>query len=167
MSKQCHIEDVPVGNSVLRISSLYDESLANDILSPDTAGLMDNVSATGTTQSAINEAIKHYTTASTKCPQTVIVTGGFSQGTAVILGALSKLDAGVKSKVVGAVLYGYTKNKQTGGTIKGYPQDRLKVFCPAADGVCGGMLNVNLGHFAYLMDGTIAQGANFLISKIG
>jgi cutinase len=41
----------------------------------------------------------------------------------------------------------------------------VKVFCPKADGVCGGLLNVNLGHFSYLADGTIQQGYKFLAER--
>jgi hypothetical protein len=41
------------------------------------AGLMDNVSIKGTSEGAIREATKHFTTASTKCANTVIVAGGY------------------------------------------------------------------------------------------
>jgi len=130
------------------------------------AGLMDNVSVAGTTSSAIAEATKHYTTASTKCPNTVIVTGGYSQGTAVIFNAVSKLSPDVKKRIAGAVLYGYTKNAQNKSLNPNYPPENTKVFCPKADGVCNGALNVNTGHFSYLMDGTIKEGYTFLASKI-
>lgn len=45
---------------------------------PYTAGLMDNIAPAGTTTGAINEAIRMFTDAASKCPQTVIVGGGYS-----------------------------------------------------------------------------------------
>jgi cutinase len=68
--------------------------------------------------------------------------------------------------VVGVALYGYTHNKQNGGTIPNYPKENVKVFCPASDGVCGGMLNVNTGHFSYLTGTSQKEGYTFLAEKI-
>jgi len=131
-----------------------------------TAGLADNVSPAGTTAKAIAEATKHYNTASTKCPRTIIVTGGYSQGTAVIFNAVQRLPESLKNKIAGVVLYGYTKNKQNRSAIKGYPAEKTKVFCPKSDGVCNGGLNVNAGHFSYLANGNIKEGYNFLAARI-
>jgi len=141
---------------------------------PYTAGLAENVSASGTSAAAIGEATKMFTTASTKCPNTVIVFGGYSQGTAVMMNAVKGLSADVKKKVVGGVLFGYTKNAQTKGSIPNYPKNQVIVFCnekPAgsgkfADGVCGGKLNVNGGHFAYMGNGDGGKAVTFLKSKI-
>jgi cutinase len=41
------------------------------------AGIIDNVQPKGTTTAAIAEATKMFNTASTKCPNTVIVFGGY------------------------------------------------------------------------------------------
>lgn len=41
------------------------------------AGLMDNVSAKGTSEGAIKEAQAMFNMADTKCPQTIIVAGGY------------------------------------------------------------------------------------------
>jgi cutinase len=41
------------------------------------AGLMDNVSASGTSAGAISEALKMFTTAHSKCPNSIIVAGGY------------------------------------------------------------------------------------------
>jgi hypothetical protein len=89
-----------------------------------------------------------------------------SQGTAVIFNAVSALPANIKSRVVGAVLYGYTKNAQNRGVIPNYPADRVKTFCPKSDGVCNGGLNVNGGHFSYLSNGDIKLGTQFLVQRI-
>jgi len=130
------------------------------------AGLVDNVTPAGTTASAIAEATKHIKNAAEKCPQTTIVAGGFSQGTAVIFNAVSKLPANLKSRVVGVALYGYTHNKQNNGGIPNYPKENVKVFCPASDGVCGGLLNVNTGHFSYLTGTSQKEGYTFLAEKV-
>lgn len=89
-----------------------------------------------------------------------------SQGTAVTANAITKLDSSTKNKVLGILLYGYTKNAQTRSSIPGFPSDRVKVFCRIDDGVCGGALLVTAGHFGYLADGTGPQGINFLVQKI-
>jgi cutinase len=77
-----------------------------------------------------------------------------------------KLPEPIKQRIAGVALYGYTKNKQNNSQIKGYPPENTKVFCPKADGVCNGALNVNAGHFAYLADGTIKEGYTFLANKV-
>jgi cutinase len=79
---------------------------------------------------------------------------------------VSKLPPDIKSRVVGVALYGYTKNKQNKGIIPNYPPENVKVFCPASDGVCGGKLNVNAGHFTYLTGSTQKEGYTFLTEKI-
>jgi cutinase len=67
-----------------------------------------------------------------------------------MMNAISTLPDNVRSKIVGVVLFGYTKNGQTKGTIPNYPNENLKVFCTKGDGVCWGQLNVSAGHFAYI-----------------
>jgi len=133
---------------------------------PYTAGLIENVSAKGTTDAAIGEAQKMFKMAAEKCPQATIVAGGYSQGTAVIMNAVSTLPDNVKSKIAGIVLFSYTKNGQTKGSIPNFPAEKLKVFCTKSDGVCWGQLNVSLGHFAYIMNGDGPSATQFLVSKI-
>jgi cutinase len=95
-----------------------------------------------------------------------LITVFHSQGTAVIFNAVSKLPPDLKSRVVGVALYGYTKNKQNKGVIPNYPPENVKVFCPSSDGVCGGKLNVNAGHFSYLTGSSQKEGYTFLTQKI-
>jgi len=151
-----------------------DKVLCQGVGQPYAAGLPENVMPAGTTPAAIGEATKMFTTANSKCPGSIIVFGGYSQGTAVMMNAVKGLPAELKEKVVGGVLFGYTKNAQTKGQIPTYPPDRVKVFCnPTSegsgkykDGVCGGALNVNGGHFAYMGNGDGPKAIEFLKSKI-
>ncbi|KAK3061789.1 hypothetical protein LTS18_005427 [Coniosporium uncinatum] len=130
------------------------------------AGLADNVTPKGTTQGAISEASRLFSQAASKCADTKIVAGGYSQGTAVMLNAIQAVPADVRDRILGVVLFGYTKNGQTRGSIPGYPQDRVKVFCSRSDGVCGGALAVTAGHFSYVADGSGPQAVSFLAQRI-
>ena len=123
--------------------------------------------------------------AHSKCPNTIITAGGYSQGAAVMTGSVGELDDDVKSTVAGVVLYGDTRNKQENGGSKeplppemiasptltsplfpvpGYPKDKVKVYCAATDGVCGGALLVTAGHLAYMDD--VSDAADWLEGKI-
>jgi len=150
-----------------------DKVICQGVGQPYSAGLAENVAPAGTTPAAIGEATRMFTTANTKCASSIIVFGGYSQGTAVMMNAVSKLPANIKQKVVGGVLFGYTKNAQQKGKIPNYPADQVKVFCNPSgspgkykDGVCGGALNVNGGHFAYMGNGDGPKALTFLESKI-
>ena len=51
--------------------------LCQGVGGPYTAGITDNVSLKGTTAAAIKEGTRMFTAANTKCPQSVIVFGGY------------------------------------------------------------------------------------------
>jgi cutinase len=130
------------------------------------ATLAANVQPEGTDAQSIAEATKVITSAMTTCPNAKMVLVGYSQGSAVISQAVQAMPAAMKAKVNGVVFYGYTKNQQTNGMLPGYPQNQLKVFCRPDDGVCGGQLDVTAGHLAYGMDGSVQQGADFLMKMV-
>lgn len=75
------------------------------------------------------------------------------------------LDASIREKVVGTVLFGYTKNEQNDGQIPNYPSDRLLVFCNFGDLVCEGQLIIAAPHLAYGDDAS-GPAPEFLLSKI-
>jgi cutinase len=156
------VTGVPLASS---LSSAIPGIWIQGVGGPYTATLGDNFLSAGTSQAAINEAIRLINLASTKCPNAAILTGGYSQGTAVIFNALSGLSASVKDKVKGAVLFGYTKNRQNGGRIPNYPTDRTKVFCNQGDRVCEGTLIIAQPHFEYT-NVARGEGAQFLASKV-
>ncbi|KAF1815405.1 cutinase precursor [Eremomyces bilateralis CBS 781.70] len=131
-------------------SALNNDVICQGVGGPYTAGLMDNVKAEGTTQEAIGEATRMFTTADTKCPDSIIVFGGFSQGTAVMHGSVKALPNNIKEKIAGGVLFGDTRNAEDNGQVPNFPKDKIKIYCEEDDGVCGQGLSVTGGHFVSL-----------------
>lgn len=130
-----------------------------------TANIASNTLPSGTTSAGIKEGTSMYTLAAKQCPDAAIVGSGYSQGAALTAAVITDLDDAVKKQTKGAVLYGYTKNKQNDGQIPEYPADQTKVFCNASDGVCGGMLAVTPGHMTYTAD--VEDAVAFLKPLIG
>ena len=110
------------------------------------ASLLTNIAAQRTDQASIDKGLEAFKQASS-CD--VIIAAGYSQGAAVMHNAVRKLDDATKSKIAGVALFGDTLNKQENGHIKGFPQEKSKVWCNTNDGVCGGGLGVNAGHMSY------------------
>jgi len=112
------------------------------------ASIMTNISMDRTDAASIKKGVEAFQSAASKCK--VIVAGGYSQGAAVMHNAISKgVTADIKGKIAGVALFGDTRNLQDKGHIPNFPTEKSKVWCNASDGVCGGMLNVNMGHLSY------------------
>ncbi|EMT74241.1 Cutinase 3 [Fusarium odoratissimum] len=128
------------------------------------ATLGGNALPRGTSSAAIREMLGHFNDANQKCPDAVLIAGGYSQGAALAAASVTDVDAGIREKIAGVVLFGYTKNLQNRGKIPSYPEDRTKVFCNTGDLVCTGSLIVAAPHLAYQ---SAASGAapEFLIQK--
>ena len=47
--------------------------------------------------------------ANTSCPNSKIVAGGYSQGAALTAATIRDLNSSIRNKIVGVVLFGYTK----------------------------------------------------------
>lgn len=133
---------------------------------PYAADLPSNFLPAGTNTASINEAKRLLTLANTKCPNAAVVAAGYSQGTAVVAGALSSMSGtAVANQVKAAVLFGYTKNLQNGGAIPNFDKAKTKVFCATGDAVCLGTLTILPAHLSYGADAGAA--AAFIDSKIG
>ncbi|KFH43431.1 Cutinase-like protein [Hapsidospora chrysogenum ATCC 11550] len=132
---------------------------------PYTADLSPNFLPKGTNSQSIGEAKRLINMAYEKCPSTPVVVAGYSQGTAVVGNALTELSGPAKDNVVGAALFGYTKNLQNRGKIPNYPESRTQVYCSLTDAVCTGTLFILPGHFLYL-DDAAGPAPRFLTRQI-
>jgi len=74
--------------------------------------------------------------ADSKCPNTIIIASGYSQGAGLLHNTFPKLDARVKSKIAGIVVFGDTYQVKDKGMIPSYPKEKFLAFCSATDLVC-------------------------------
>jgi cutinase len=87
-----------------------------------------------------------------QCPDTKFVVSGYSQGAMVAHNCVAYAEEAIKSRVKGVVVFGDPFN---GAPIKGFPSERLKIFCNAGDGVCDGKFAISAAHMSY--GGTIGE----------
>ncbi|KJX98538.1 cutinase like protein [Zymoseptoria brevis] len=128
------------------------------------ADLFGNFQPKGTYQAAIDEGSRLLKLANSKCPNTKIVAGGYSQGAALMASSISTLSTTVMNQIKGVVLYGYTKNKQNGGRIANFPTEKTKVICELGDLVCDGTLIITIAHLSYLDD--VGTAKSFYVDRI-
>jgi cutinase len=103
--------------------------------------------------------------ASTKCPNSIVVASGYSQGAAITHEAIDGLSSSVKNQIAGVVTFGDTRNLQAHGQISGYPTDDLLIICNPGDLVCIGTLVITPAHVLY--QPRVPEAVAFLSDKIG
>ncbi|KAI9651958.1 MAG: hypothetical protein M1831_007461 [Alyxoria varia] len=100
--------------------------------------------------------------AATKCPNTQIVLGGYSQGATVTHNAVSQLAANVVSKVKAITVFGDPLNGQA---FKGVPTSNVKNYCASGDSVCRTPTGTGgNGHLSY--GGNANDAATFIKGRI-
>lgn len=129
-----------------------------------TAGLIPNFLPENTNQESIDEAVNMFKLAEECGEETQIVAAGYSQGSAVISGAVQDLEDSLREKVKGVALFGFTRNLQDRGQIPGYPKDQTKVYCAVGDLVCSGTLIITPAHLTYGTDA--GSAADFLAGTV-
>jgi cutinase len=104
------------------------------------------------------------TSMAAKCPDSIIVAGGYSQGAAVNHRAIEDLPAEVQDRIAGVVLYGDTQKQQDKEQIPNFPKEKVEIICQLGDAVCNGVLTVLPAHLTY---GVRADdGVEFLTAQI-
>ncbi|BCS30511.1 uncharacterized protein APUU_80814A [Aspergillus puulaauensis] len=129
-----------------------------------TAGLIPNFLPENTNKESIDAAVDMFKLADECGDETQIVAAGYSQGSAVISGAVQALDDSLRDKVKGVALFGFTRNLQDKGQIPGYPEDQTKVYCAVGDLVCSGTLIITPAHLTYGTDA--GSAADFLAGTV-
>lgn len=117
-----------------------------------------------TDDKSIAAATKIMNLAATSCPDSVMLVGGYSQGSAVVDNAIQELPADMQAKIAGVVMFGYTRNAQDNGQVPGYPPAQTKVFCADGDKVCDNSLTITAAHLSYAANAD--EAATFLASMV-
>ncbi|MFJ5305440.1 cutinase family protein [Streptomyces sp. NPDC088350] len=119
---------------------------------------------------------KHITSLAARCPDTLFVIGGYSQGASVTdiatgmktgLGSGTAIPASLAPRVAAVVTFGNPVHL-TGRSIEsGSPAYAPKWddFCASGDPVCGGGAN-GAAHIAYLSNGDTEAGAQFAAEHV-
>ena len=102
--------------------------------------------------------------AAQKCPQTKILASGYSQGAAIVHGAMEDLPATIMSQIAGVALFGDTRNLQERGRVAGYPEDQTLIICNPGDLVCSGTLTILPPHLAY--GPRVPEASRFLVRMV-
>jgi cutinase len=119
----------------------------------------------GTAELSIKTGVETFEAVHVKCPTSILLFEGYSQGGAMMHNVIEGLKPETRDQLTAGVLFGDTKYKQTSGTIKGLPADKLKIFCVSDDPVCVGTLGVTSGHLAYLRNGDLRKSFEWLVGK--
>jgi len=128
------------------------------------AGILTNIGPGMADPKGVAEAQRLFKLAVTKCPNTIITGGGYSQGAAIMHRAIEKLSEDVKARIAAILLYGDTQYPVDGPKIKGFPPDKVHTICKPDDGVCKGMITVSAGHMSYSKKA--AEGAAWVVQKV-
>ncbi|KAF1987978.1 carbohydrate esterase family 5 protein [Aulographum hederae CBS 113979] len=128
------------------------------------AGLATNFLPQGADPLGTMDMANKLVQASRKCPSTIIVAGGYSQGAAITHASIQGLPIGVKNQIAGVVTFGDTQRLQDLGAIPGFPRDKLLIICAIGDTVCDGTLIITAAHLVYAANAP--EAVNFLAGKI-
>lgn len=104
--------------------------------------------------------------AASKCPDSNVFAGGYSQGAAVITASIRRLEDLPKRNLVGVVMYGDTRSDQEHGRIPNYSPEATLAICEPGDGVCDGDYDLDLteAHHQYCDD--VPTAVAFLEKKL-
>lgn len=128
------------------------------------AGLTPNLLIGGTLPLSDLMMTKVLNDMAARCPDSVIVTGGYSQGGAVNHRAIEDLAPAVKEQIAGVVLYGDSQRVQDNNRIPNFPANKVLQICQPGDLICQGTDIVLPPHLTYTV--RVPEGVAFLTQKI-
>ena len=131
---------------------------------PYAASIGTNVLPGGTDTRSKNMMADTLNSMAQKCPDSVIVASGYSQGAAVCHRAIEGLDPAVMEQIAGVVTYGDTQKLQDRDQIPNFPKEKVKIICQPGDAVCLGTLSVLPAHLTYGVRAD--EGVAFLVQQI-
>ncbi|KAK6347887.1 hypothetical protein TWF718_005707 [Orbilia javanica] len=118
----------------------------------------------GADLAGIAEMKSLFNEAATKCPNSILVGGGYSQGAALTHRAVEDLSTAVKNKIAGIVTFGDTQNLQDRGRIPNFPTEKTLIICNVGDAVCAGTLTILPAHLDYVR--RVPEAVSFLTARI-
>ncbi|KAH8200149.1 hypothetical protein TruAng_005661 [Truncatella angustata] len=159
-----NIGDMPGPDLVSQLKSALGDSViaAQGVNYP--AALLDNLLPDRTNLVYADELAANITSAASQCPDAQFVVSGYSQGAAVVHGAIPGLSDAVKARIAAAVTFGDTMNEQDGGQIPEFDTSKTLIICNDGDLVCNGSLIITSAHLDYT--GSVPTAAGFIESKI-
>ncbi|KAK2812220.1 hypothetical protein FQN50_001578 [Emmonsiellopsis sp. PD_5] len=128
------------------------------------AGLETNFLPNGADPLGIRDMKEKLSETVSKCPETIIVAGGYSQGAALTHQAVEESDRAVVDRIAGIVTFGDTQKLQDRGKVPGYPPEKTKIICALGDMVCTGTLVITPAHLTYGVNAR--EAGDFLIKMI-
>ncbi|KAI1820855.1 cutinase [Xylaria intraflava] len=121
----------------------------------------------GTDPASMAQMTTLFNLADTKCPDSVFVVGGYSQGAAVCHRSIEKLPQRIKDKIKAVVLFGDTQKRADRNAIPGFDASRIRFFCDdGLDLVCDGVIAAAalLPHLSY--GAVSAEAGNWLADHV-
>lgn len=128
------------------------------------AALLDNLLEGGTDLTYATDLGNNITAAASECPDAQFVVSGYSQGAAIVHGAIPDLSDAVKAQIAAAVTFGDTRKEQDGGQIPDFDTSKTLIICNDGDLVCNGTLIITEAHTEY--NATVPTAVSFIQSKV-
>ncbi len=127
------------------------------------AALVTNFLPGGADFEGISELRDYLNEAASRCPNSVLLTGGYSQGAALCHRAIENLSDTVKNRIAAVVTYGDTMNRQDNGQIPNFPREKTLIICNTGDLVCVGTPATLIPHFDYVR--RVPEAVSFLTAR--
>ncbi|KAK7436431.1 hypothetical protein VKT23_019143 [Stygiomarasmius scandens] len=102
------------------------------------------------------------TNAIQSCPNSKVVTSGYSQGAQLVHNSAKELSVNTASKISSAVVFGDPDN---GDAVAGVSADRTLVICHTGDDICAHGSQITSQHLNYVGADT-DRAAQFIISHL-